>query len=111
MATQRITVIYPNNDGSKFDFDYYMQKHIPWVAKLFGTSIEVRRGISAPDSSAAPYVCIAAIAASIADFEAVFAKHGQEILADVKNYANIEPDVQFDEVLEGRETPALKAAC
>lgn len=96
MATQRITVIYPNKIGSKFDFDYYMQKHIPWVANLFGTSIEVRRGISAPDGSAAPYVCIAAIAASIADFQAVFAQHGQEILADVANYTNIEPTVQFE---------------
>jgi uncharacterized protein (TIGR02118 family) len=111
MATERITVIYPNKDGSKFDFDYYMQKHVPWVAKLTGTSIEVRRGISASDGSAAPYVCIATIAASVADFEAVFAKHGQQILADVANYTNIEPEVQFDEVLGEFGTPVLKAAC
>jgi uncharacterized protein (TIGR02118 family) len=110
MPTQRVTVIYPNKEGSKFDFDYYTQKHIPWVAGLMGKSIEVRRGISAPDGSAAPYVCIATIAASIAEFQAVFAEHGQKILADVVNYTNIEPAVQFDEILEERGSAAMKAA-
>ena len=69
MPTQCVTVVYPNQDGSKFDFDYYMQKHIPWVASLVGSKIEVRRGISSAAGSAAPYVCIATIAASIAEFQ------------------------------------------
>ena len=100
MPTQRVTVVYPNKDGSKFDFDYYTQKHVPWVAKLAGKSIEVRRGISSAAGSAAPYVCVATIPInSIAEFQAMFAKHGAEILADVQNYTNIEPVVQFDEVV------------
>ena len=37
--------MYANKDGVHFDFDYYMKKHIPWVAGLFGREIEVRRGI------------------------------------------------------------------
>jgi uncharacterized protein (TIGR02118 family) len=100
MLTQRVTVVYPNNDGSKFDFDYYMKKHIPWVAGLVGKSIEVRRGVSSAAGSAPPFVCVATIPIdSIADFSAMFTKHGAEILADVPNYTNIEPIVQFDEIV------------
>jgi hypothetical protein len=29
----------------------------------------------------------------------MFSKHGAEILADIPNYTNIEPIIQFDEVL------------
>jgi len=108
MPTQRVTVIYPNKDGSKFDFDYYAQKHVPWVARLFGKSIEVRRGISSAAGAPAPYVCIATIAANITEFQAVFARHGADILADVSNYTNIEPIVQFDEILA--EGESLKIA-
>lgn len=100
MPTERVTVIYPNKEGSKFDFDYYTRKHVPWVAGLVGKSIEVRRGISSASGTAAPYVCVATIHTnSITEFQTVFAKHGAEILADVSNYTNIEPVVQFDEIV------------
>lgn len=97
---QRVTVIYPNKEGAKFNFDYYTKKHVPWVAGLVGKSIEVRRGISAASGSPAPFVCLATILVeSIDQFQVVFAKHGAEILADIPNYTNIEPFVQFDEIL------------
>ena len=97
---ERVTVVYPNKADAKFDFDYYMSKHIPWVAGLVGKSIEVRRGISSATGAAAPFVCVATIPInSVAEFRAMFAKHGTEILADVPNYTNIEPIVQFDEIL------------
>jgi uncharacterized protein (TIGR02118 family) len=96
----RVTVLYANKEGAKFNFDYYMKKHIPWVAGLMGSSIEVRRGISSASGSPAPFVCVATIQVnSIDEFQTVFAKHGAEILADVQNYTNIEPFVQFDEIL------------
>ena len=97
---QRVTVLYPNKEGAKFNFDYYMKKHVPWVAGLVGKSIEVRRGISSASGSSAPFVCMATIQVdAITEFQAVFAKHGAEIMADIPNYTNIEPFVQFDEIL------------
>jgi len=98
---ERVTVLYPNKDGAQFNFDYYTKKHIPWVAGLVGKSIEVRRGISSATGSPPPFVCLATILVnSIAEFQTVFAKHGVEILADIPNYTNIEPFVQFDEILD-----------
>lgn len=100
MPAQCVTVIYPTKGGWKFDFDYYMSKHIPMVSKLVGNRIEVRRGISSATGSTAPYVCMATIMIdTIAEFQTVLAKHGAEILGDVPNYTNIEPVVQFEEVL------------
>jgi uncharacterized protein (TIGR02118 family) len=97
---QRVTVLYPNKEGAKFNFDHYMKKHVPWVAGLVGKSIEVRRGISSASGSPAPFVCMATIqVGTIDEFKSVFAKHGAEILADIPNYTNIEPFVQFDEIL------------
>jgi uncharacterized protein (TIGR02118 family) len=97
---QRVTVAYPNKTDARFDFDYYMKKHIPFVAKLVGKSIEVRRGISSTTGSPAAFVCVAAIPIdSVAAFQTVMAQHGAEILADIPNYTNIEPIIQFDEIL------------
>ena len=96
----RVTVLYPNKLDMKFDFDYYLKKHIPWVAGLVGQSIEVRRGISTPAGLPAAFLCIATIPIrSVEAFQAIFAEHGGEILADIPNYTNSEPIVQFDEIL------------
>jgi len=97
---QRVTVLYPNKDDAHFNFDYYMAKHIPWVAGLAGSSIEVRRGLSSATGARAPFVCVATInVTSIDESQAMFAQHGTEILADIPNYTNIEPFVQFDEIV------------
>jgi uncharacterized protein (TIGR02118 family) len=96
----RVTVAYPNKADAKFDFDYYMKQHIPFVAGLVGKRIEVGRGISSATGSPAAFVCVATIPIdSVAAFQAVLAQHGAEIFADIPNYTNIEPIVQFDEIL------------
>lgn len=97
---QLVTVLYPTKNGWTFDFEYYMKKHVPWVSRLVGKPIDVRRGLSSPTGATAPFVCIATIHVnSLNEFQPIFAKHGAEIMADIPNYTNIEPMVQFDEVL------------
>jgi uncharacterized protein (TIGR02118 family) len=97
---QLVTVLYPAKDGAKFNFEYYMKKHIPWVSELVGKPIDVRRGLSSATGAPAPFICVATIHInSLDEFQAIFAKHGAEIMGDIPNYTNIEPVVQFDEVL------------
>ncbi|PYX43064.1 MAG: EthD family reductase [Acidobacteria bacterium] len=99
---QRVTVLYPNAADTKFDFDYYLAKHVPWVAGLVGQKIEVRRGIASVSGSRAAFICVATIFIESAEqFKAVFAEHGAKILADIPNYTNSQPFVQIDEVLQG----------
>ena len=96
----RVTVLYPNQAGAKFDFDYYTRKHVPWVSGFVGQKIEVRKGISSPTGSSPAFVCLASIhITSIEEFQTVLAQHGTEIMADIPHYTNVEPIIQFDEVL------------
>ena len=94
-----VTIYYPNKDGAKFDFDYYVNKHIPMAAKLFGDGIEIRKGISTPEGAAPPFICVLNIPInSVEEFLSTMEQHGAELIADIQNYTNIEPIVQFDEV-------------
>ena len=97
---QYATVVYPNQSGSKFDFDYYMKKHIPMVEALLNTSIAVSKGIATLNGTPVAFVCIARIRINgLEEFSAAFAKHGAQIMEDIPNYTDIQPSVQIDEVL------------
>ncbi len=99
----RCTVLYPNKNGAKFDFDYYIKKHIPFANEAFGLGgggFKVSKGLPGPDGSAPVYLCIAT--AEIASPEAFAARmqaSGAKVAADVPNYTDITPVVQMAEVL------------
>ena len=96
-----VTVMYPNRDDVKFDFDYYMAKHIPMVSRLLNATIEVCKAIPTPPTGpAAPYLCTARIRVnSVEEFQAAMAQHGAQITGDIPNYCNAQPTVQIDEIL------------
>jgi uncharacterized protein (TIGR02118 family) len=93
------TILYPNREGAKFDYDYYVGKHIPMAAKLFGPGIQVLKGISSP-AGAPAFLCTGRIpASSMEEFVATMTEKGDALLADIPNYTNVEPVIQFEEVL------------
>jgi uncharacterized protein (TIGR02118 family) len=95
-----VTVTYPNQSGAKFDFDYYMKKHIPMVANLLATTIEVTKGIGAPGGGEVASLCVGRIRVNSAEeFTSAMAKHGAQIIGDIPNYTNVQPKLQIDEVL------------
>jgi uncharacterized protein (TIGR02118 family) len=95
-----VTVLYPSKDDAKFDFDYYMKRHIPLVTRLLANNIEVSKGISSVTGAPPAFVCTARIRInSIEEFSAAMAQHGVTILGDIPNYTKIEPIIQIDEVL------------
>jgi uncharacterized protein (TIGR02118 family) len=101
----RVSVLYPNEAGKKFDVDYYRDKHMKLVGdrlKSFGfVRAEVDKGLAggAP-GSAAPFVCIGHVYfTSLAEFQKGMAQHGQEILGDIPNYTNIQPTMQISEIV------------
>ncbi len=101
----KVSVYYPNESGKKFDMDYYVKSHIPMVHRLLDsgglTRSEVEKGISDTDPNAAPRF----VAVNTLYFEAVeqvhaaFTTHGQEIMGDVPNYTDIQPQFLISEVL------------
>ena len=56
----KVSVLYPNREGTKFDIAYYLNHHIPMVRQLLGSALEgvsVEHGISGEEpGSPAPYV-------------------------------------------------------
>ena len=100
----KVTVLYPNEDGKKFDMDYYADKHMPMVASLLGESLkgyEIDKGLSGrtPDDPI-PYLAIGYLYfESVSAFQNSFGPHAEKIRGDVPNYTNIQPILQISEVI------------
>ena len=103
-----VTMIYPNKPGARFNFDYYLNRHIPWARKLTGDKgTEIRKGISTPTGSPVPYVCLCRFwISSEQEYQDVMARHGKELIRDIGNFTNIEPVIQIDELLLDTEMRA-----
>ncbi len=101
----RVIVTYPTTTGAKFDLDYYMSKHMPMVSEKLTphgmTGWSVSKGISggAPGSEAPIQITATLEFKTIGDVLAGMGAEGAEIMGDVKNYTDIQPLVQIDEVL------------
>jgi len=103
----KVTVMYPNAQGARFDHSYYRDTHMPMVKARMGESCKfytVDKGLAggSPDQPA-PYVAICHIFCDSVDaFQAGFGPHAQEIMADIPNYTDQAPIVQISEIVVGR---------
>lgn len=99
----RVHVMYPKQDGGNFDYDYYLDKHIPLVQELLGSAlkeIRVYRGGPGPDGSPESFVTMASLFFDNHEvFGESFGPHAEQILGDIPNFTNIPPVVQIDERL------------
>jgi hypothetical protein len=86
---QRVTVLYPNGDRRKFDFDYYLTKHA--VGGWVWWRIEVRRGVSSPTGSPHSYASPPFTSSLQASGMQFLRQHGPQIMADIPNYTNSSP--------------------
>ena len=99
----KVSVLYPDRDGSKFDMDYYCTRHIPMVQQKLGTAckgVAVEHGVSgATPGSRAAYVAMGHLYFDSAEaFQTAFGPHAQSIMADIPNYTDIEPVIQVSDV-------------
>jgi len=99
----KVSVLYPNNEGSKFDMSYYCNSHMPMVQQKLGTAckgVAVEQGVSGPTAGSRPaFVAMGHLYFdSAADFQAAFGPHAKNIMADIPNYTDIEPNIQVSEV-------------
>ena len=103
----RVVVFYPSKPDAKFDYTYYTEKHVPLFKKRmepFGlVRVEIDKGIAGMVPGAPPpYVTMAlCVFKSLADLQRGFANDNvQEILADIPNFTNVQPQLQISEILE-----------
>ncbi|MEC4677345.1 MAG: EthD family reductase [Nitrospirota bacterium] len=100
-----ISSIYPKKEGYQFDFDYYLNQHMPMsIEKLSGAKgfirVSVERGIDIDEPKIeSTYVAMCHYYFdSLEDFMVAFMPHAETLQGDIKNYTNIEPIIQISEV-------------
>ena len=95
-----LTVLYPNKEDAKFDFEYYMQKHIPLANGLLGHEFKVTKGIASAQGGQPAFLCTARMEiGTMEEFLPVLIQHVGALQNDIPNYTNIEPVIQFEELL------------
>jgi len=99
----KLTILYPNAEGKKFDKDYYLKTHIPLSLLLQGDAVKrvsVEFGFSGGlPGSQPPYVAICNFFYdSIEAFQKGFMPHANTLRTDIANYTDIETIIQFSEV-------------
>ena len=102
----KVSVMYANTPGSRFDQAYYANKHMPMVKNKMGAackSYTVDKGIAGGAPGAPPtYIGMCHIFCdSVEAFQAGFGPHAQEIMADIPNYTDLKPVIQISEVVVG----------
>ena len=99
----KVTVLYQNEEGKRFDMAYYCDKHIPMVKEKLGAAcrgVEIDQGLGGAQPGSKPaFVAVANLHFdSVDDFQRAFAPHAESILGDIPNYTDIQPLLQVNEV-------------
>ncbi|HEX6002024.1 MAG TPA: EthD family reductase [Hyphomicrobiaceae bacterium] len=101
----RVTVLYPNEPGKRFDHGYYANKHLPMVMERLKSSgmlrYEVDKGLAGGGPGApAPFVAACHLYFNaVADFQNGIGAHSTEIMGDIPNYTDISPQIQISEIV------------
>jgi uncharacterized protein (TIGR02118 family) len=99
----KVSVFYPHQPGGNFDMTYYCNQHVPMVRRLLASALKnaaVEQGLSgATPGSAPPYVAMGHMYfESIPAFVEAWTPHAAQIMSDIPNYTNLQPQIQISEV-------------
>jgi uncharacterized protein (TIGR02118 family) len=99
----KVSVFYPHQSGGKFDMTYYCEQHMPMIRRLLGSAIKnvaVDQGLSGGTPGSSPlYAALGHLYfESISAFVEAWTPHAAQIIADVPNYTNLQPQIQISEV-------------
>jgi uncharacterized protein (TIGR02118 family) len=96
----RMSVMYPNEKGKRFDADYFATKHMALVHKLLDPTGLVKAEVDKAADPNAPFIGIAHLYyKSMEECQAGFFTHAAELTADMPNYTDLVPQVQFSEIV------------
>ena len=101
----RVIVSYPNQPGSRFDLDYYLNKHMPMAVERFGrhglTNSEVDQGISGggPGSPAKYQIQAHFSFPTPEQMQAGLTAEAAALMADIPNFTDVRPEIQINNVI------------
>ncbi len=99
----KVTILYPDKEGGKFDFDYYLKRHMPMSIERQGPTLRgvtIERGLRGVEEGSRPAFVAGChlFYDSLDAFLAAFMPHAEVLQGDIRNYTDIEPVIQFSEV-------------
>jgi len=100
----KVSVMYANNPGARFNHDYYRDKHMPLVQARLGANCKyytVDKGLAggAPGAPATYIAMCHIFCDSVEAFQKGMGPHAKEIMGDVSNFTDISPVLQISEVV------------
>jgi uncharacterized protein (TIGR02118 family) len=100
----KVSVMYPNGPGARFDHDYYRNKHMPLIKRRMGAALQyytVDKGLSGgtPDAPLTYVGMCHLLCDSLETYHASFDPHAQELFGDIRNFTDQTPVVQISEVV------------
>jgi uncharacterized protein (TIGR02118 family) len=100
----KVSVMYPNSPGLRFDHDYCRTKHLPLIRSRMGAALRyytIDKGLA--DGEGKPpsaYVAMCHLLCdSVEAYQTSFGPYAQEIRGDIHNFTNVTPIVQISEVV------------
>ena len=100
----KVSVMYPNSPGVRFDHDYYRDKHLPLIKSRMGAglkyyTIDKELAGGAADAPAAYVAMCHLLCDSVEAYQSSFGPYAQEISGDIRNFTNQTPVKQISEVV------------
>jgi len=101
----KVSVMYPNEEGKKFDHGYWITTHLNLVQSLLGpmglVNGEMEKGVSSTDpNEPAPFIAIGHLYFNTSDqVHDAFKAHAREVIGDLANFTDIKPTFQISETL------------
>jgi uncharacterized protein (TIGR02118 family) len=102
-AMIKVTILYPKASGSRFDFDYYLNTHMPMAVARLGHAMSAIT-VDRPFDPGAPwppppyYAVCNFICESREAFEAAFLPYMAELQGDRPNYTDVAQEVLITEL-------------
>lgn len=99
----QLNILYPKTENAHFDWDYYLNTHMPMSIKLQGEALKgvsISKGLEGIETTPVAYVALTTMLFDSVDaFVNAFMPHAATLQGDMKNYTNIQPLIQFSEIV------------
>ena len=111
----KVSVMYPNQPGVRFDHDYYRTKHLPLIKSRMGAALKYytidKALMDAERKPLGAYVAMCHLFCDSLDaYQASFGPHAQEIRRDIQNFTDGTSIHQISEVVvENSATEAFSS--
>ena len=100
----KVSVMYPNRPGVRFDHDYYRTKHLPLIKSRMGAALKYytidRVLMDGEGKPLGAYVAMCHLLCdSLDEYQSSFGPHAHEIDGDIRNFTDVTPIIQISEVV------------